>query len=192
MCSFIAIILLVLTGCGRQSSPTVEIDVIVSFLQERYASDIPVGTPLVIEDKLSERRFESEVARALLAKAPDRIPADLIGDFCNKTAKPEPVWPELGLRIQVKLLNSAEFDAFFSAKRAQKPDGWERFYTAYPKSPGVITISRVGFNKSGDMAMFYMGSQTGGHSGSGQIHFFRKQSGKWVEQPIYFGSSWTS
>jgi hypothetical protein len=30
----------------------------------------------------------------------------------------------------------------------------------FTKSPGIITISRVGFNRQGDMAMIYVGSQS--------------------------------
>lgn len=205
MRTLIAIILLALIGCGQQrhvstaivASRTDEIDVITSLLRERYGSYVPVGTPLVINDMFCTTHLEidqsrDEFERSLLSQASNRIPADLIRDFCAKTTKPEPVWPELGVRLQVKLLSRTELASFFSTKRTQKPDGWDRFYTKYPKSPGIITISRVGFNKSGDMAMFYMGSQSHWLAGSGHIYVFRKQGGKWVEQPFSIGPSWVS
>ena len=203
MRSFIAIILLVLTGCGQQrhaptsvvSSPALESDVIVSFLQERYGSRLLAGVPLVIEDTFSIEHLGqsySEFTRSLLSQASDRVPADLIRDFCDKNTKPGAVWPEVGSRLQAKLLSRAELDTFFSAKSNQKPDGWDRFYAKYPKSPGIITVSRVGFNRKGDMAMLYMGSQSHWLAGAGQIHVFQKRDGKWVEQPFSIGPRWVS
>jgi hypothetical protein len=199
---FAAIILLILTGCGQQrqvptatASPTLEIDVIVSFLQERYGAHLPTGTPLVIEDTFSIAHLgqsHTEFTRSLLSQASDSIPADLIRDFCDKNTKPGVVWSAIGSRLPVKLLSRAELDSFFSSKPNQKPDGWDRFYAKYPKSPGVITVSRVGFSRKGDMAMFYMGSQSHWLAGSGQIHIFRKKDGKWVEEPSFIGPRWVS
>jgi hypothetical protein len=193
----IAIILLVLTGCGQKTihSSKDEIGVIVAFLQTKYGSYISAGTPLVIKDTLScallGQSHEASTL-SLLSGASDDIPEDLIKDFCDKNAKPQAVWPELALHIKVELVSGAELNAIFSATRPQKPDGWDKFYAKYPKSPGVITISRVGFSRKGDRAMFYMGSQSHWLAGSGRIHIFRKQHGKWVEEPYSFGPSWVS
>ena len=179
----------------RLPLPKDEMDVIVSFLQQRYGAYVPADTPLVIEDTFAIALFgqsHSEFSRSLLSQASDRVPADLIKDFCDKNAKPQAVWPELGSRLRLKLLSRAELDSLFSAKQKQKPDGWDKFYAKYPKSPGIITISRVGFNRGGDIAMLYVGSQSHWLAGSGQIRVFRKQNGKWVEEPVSVGPQWVS
>jgi len=202
---FVAILLLILTGCGQQrsvpsiaaTSQTVEVDVIVSFLQQRFVSHVPAGTPPVIEDTFSISHLylsqsHDEFTRSLLSQASDRVPSDLIRDFCNKNKEAQVIWPEIASRLQVRLLSRAEMDSLFSAQRNQKPNGWDRFYAKYPQSPGIITVSRVGFNRKGDMAMFYVGSQSDWLAGSGQIHVFRKQDGKWVEGPFSIGPMWVS
>lgn len=202
---FVATILLILTGCGQRldvsttigQSRTIEVDVIVSFLQQDYGSYLPPHIPLVIEDTFSISHLyvgqsHDEFTRSLLSQASDRVPIDLIKDFCDKNKEAQAVWPEIASRMQIKLLSRTELDSFFAIQRNQKPDGWERFYAKYPKSPGIITVSRVGFNRKGDMAMLYVGSQSHWLAGSGQIHVFRKQDGKWVEQPFFIGPEWVS
>jgi hypothetical protein len=162
-----------------------EIDVVVSFLQQNYCSRIPAGTPLVIEDTLSGWNYKS----TLLPEASDKIPIDLIRDYCEKNKKAQAVWPELSSRLYIKLISLAELRSLFSAPIDQKPDGWDRFYVKFPKSPGFMTLSRVGFNQKKDKAMFYFSSRSWG-MGSGRIHIFRKQDGKWIEEPYSIGTSW--
>ena len=42
-------------------------------------------------------------------------------------------WPELTRHLPASLLTSRELEAIFSVS-----DGWKRFYTKYPGSPGII------------------------------------------------------
>ena len=189
---------LILTGGGHSavpSTPAREMDVLVSFLQKRYGFALTAGAPLVIDDTFfagNVGQSSDEYARSLLADASARVPADLIRDFCGKNAHPGPVWPALGSRLCVKFLTQTEAHGFFSDTSHQKPDGWDRFYAKYPKSPGIITISRVGFSRDGNLAMFYLGNQIHWLAGCGGIHIFRKQGTKWVEDRISFGPQWVS
>jgi hypothetical protein len=195
----IAILFLCLTGCGQHwpvstpfvSSPTLETDVIVSFLQKRYGSRLPADAQLVIGDTFSSDGHGQSPGE-LMSQASDRIPADLIRDFCDKNTKPGALWPEIGSRLHAKLISRAEVNAFFSAKPYQKPDGWDKFYSTYPHSPGIIAVSRVGFNRKGNIAMLYMGSSQHWLAGSGKIYVFRKRGGKWVEEPFSIGPIWFS
>jgi len=203
VCVIIALIALV--GCDSQrrtAATTVltsedEIDVIVSFLQTEYVSKIPAATPLVIRDTLTvadiqNRQSPEKFAQSLLSEASDRVPKDLIKDFCGKNTKPQPVWPELSSRLQVILLSQGEEDSIFAPRPTRKPDGWDIFYAKYPKSPGIIILSRVGFNRRGDLAAVYVRNQIEFLAGSGRIHVFRKQDGQWVELPVHFGPQWRS
>lgn len=200
------IIALSATGCHSQRSPPAvasskgvsEMDVVVSFLAKQYDYCVKSNTPLVIEDTFSidmlnmERKSQEEFTRSLVSQASDEIPADLIQDFCAKNAKPQVVWPDLPKRLPVVLLSRGELEAIFSAGHGQKPDGWDTFYAKYPKSPGIITISRVGFSRRGDVAMVYIGSQSHWLAGGGRIRILRKQDGKWVVRSGSIGPRWVS
>ncbi len=206
MGALLLIITLVVAGCqGQRTPPTAasspdasELDVVVSFLTHRYDYCIRSNTPLVIEDTFSIAMLrmggESQegFTRSLLSQATDEVPADLIRDFCTKNSKPQAVWPDLSKRLAVVLLNRQEMKTIFSAGHGQKPDGWDRFYAKYPKSPGIVTISRVGFNRRGNMAMVYVGSQSHWLAGGGHIRILRKQGDKWVEVQAMIGPHWVS
>ena len=169
---------------------------LVSFLGQKYSSYVSNNTPLVIADTFSsviplERDSQMEAIKSLLSQASDQVPLDLIRDFCDKNVKAQIVWPDLQKHLKVVFLSQQEEKSLFSARR-EKHDGWDKFYTKYPKSPGIITLSRIGFNHDGTMAMIYLGWQGGWLAGEGQIYVLRKQNGKWVEQPASFGPQWVS
>jgi hypothetical protein len=206
MRALLLIIALVVAGCRSQQAPpaaasspqAAELEVLVSFLSDYYKSSVQSNTSLVITDTFSiamlrmGHESHEKLTRSLLSHASDEIPTDLIRDFCAKNAKPQAVWPTLGERLSVVLLSRQELERLFAAGPGDKPDGWDRFYAKYPKSPGIITISRVGFNRRGDMAMVYVGSQSHWLAGSGHIRILRKQGDKWVVVPAIIGPMWVS
>jgi hypothetical protein len=199
-------ILLAFAGCpGCQKTPASasasgnsEIDVLVVLLAQQYDQCIHGNIPLVIEDTFSidmlrgGDRSPEKFTAYLLSQATERVPADLIQDFCDKNAKAQAVWPELQKRLPVRFLSHDQMESLFSVGPPDRPDGWDRFYAKYPKSPGIITISRVGFNRRGDLAMVYVGWQSHWLAGGGRIYVLRKQAGQWVEEPVLIGPSWVS
>ncbi len=206
MRALLLVIIVCIVGCQKHqiiSQPpsrpvTNEMDVVVSYLEQHYDYCIKSNTVVVIRDTFSVAMLqmggESHEAftKSLLSQASEQVPADLIRDFCAKNTNSQKVWPQLQTRLPVVLLSRSELDSIFSVGRKPKPDGWDRFYSKYPKSPGIITISRVGFNSRGDLAMFYVGSQCHWLAGSGRIHVLRRQGDKWVEEPAFIGPSWVS
>jgi hypothetical protein len=56
---------------------------------------------------------------------------------------------------------------------------WGKFYLKYPKSQGIMSLSRVGFNRGLDRALVYIGNQSGGKTGVGYYVFMVKQDGGW-------------
>jgi len=205
MRALLIMFMLAFAGCGSQpTEPAVrnapdapEVDVVVSLLTHDYDNSVRRKTPLVVEATFSIAMLRlgdshAKFAQSLLSRASDDVPADLIRDFCAKNAKPQKVWPELGKRLPVILLSGEEVESLFSAGHEHKTNGWDRFYAKYPKSPGITTISRVGFNRRGDMAMVYVGWQADWLLGHGGIRVLRKQGRKWTEAPAIIGPIWDS
>ena len=58
-------------------------------------------------------------------------------------------------------------------------NGWEEFYRRYPDSPGITTLSRVGFNRERTEALVYMGAQLHYLAGAGNLYRLEKQDGVW-------------
>ena len=76
------------------------------------------------------------------------------------------------------LISENEIDQIFSN------GGWKEFYRRYPTSRGLISLSRVGFNKKMTQALLYFVQENGGSTGEGYLILFEKSGGEWkrVEQ----------
>jgi len=97
----------------------------------------------------------------------------------NDDAYPVPADMDLGLPYV--LLSDAEFEQIFSINTS----GWDVFYTRYPDSPGLTTISRVGFNEDFTQALVYVGTMSYWLAGSGYYVLLEKSLGAWrVDQQV--------
>jgi hypothetical protein len=92
------------------------------------------------------------------------------------------------LKVYVAIISEAEYDRIFSVGSGKKArneklvkgtTGWEEFYQLYPKSQGIMSVSRIGFNPSKTQALVYVGNVCGGLCGIGDFFLLRKESGKW-------------
>jgi hypothetical protein len=96
-------------------------------------------------------------------------------DFLARNAKAVPLEDRFNLNIPVTLLNQKDFDSFFG----QNGQGWKAYYLAYPKSQGVLTLSRVGFNARGDKALVYAGNMAFALAGAGYAIVLGQENGQW-------------
>ncbi len=58
--------------------------------------------------------------------------------------------------------------------------GWDKFYEKFPKSQGITTVSRVGFNKNKTKALVYSGTQSLCLDGSGFFVILEKKNHEWI------------
>jgi hypothetical protein len=95
------------------------------------------------------------------------------------------------LKTSVTIMSETERDRIFSlgsgkeagnGKPVKRPGGWEEFSRLYPKSQGVVSLSRIGFNSSKTQALVYVGNVCGGRCGEGNFFLLVKEAGKWKIQ----------
>jgi hypothetical protein len=68
---------------------------------------------------------------------------------------------------------------------AVNQDGWQVFYARFPEAPGIISLSRVGFNDRLDQALVYLGNQSHWLAGAGHFYLLKKVNGAWtVDQKV--------
>ena len=97
----------------------------------------------------------------------------------NDTAYPIPADMDLGLPYI--LLTPDEKNQIFAVNTS----GWDVFYTRYPNSPGLTTISRIGFNADFTQALVYAGTQSHWLAGAGYYVLLNKVDGVWkIDQQI--------
>jgi hypothetical protein len=92
----------------------------------------------------------------------------------NETATSLP--PGMDIGLPYVLLTQADFDGIF----ALNTSGWNVFYTRYPNSPGMTTVSRVGFNRDLTQAFVYAGTWSNWLAGAGYYYLLEKVDGSWV------------
>lgn len=101
--------------------------------------------------------------------------------FKVRNDAPYPVSPGMDLGSGYVLLSQEEMSRIFS----QNQDGWQVFYNRYPDTPGITTLSRVGFNDALDQALVYIGTMSHWLAGGGYYMLLIKVNGSWhVDQQV--------
>ncbi|MDZ7796877.1 MAG: hypothetical protein U5N56_07475 [Candidatus Marinimicrobia bacterium] len=72
----------------------------------------------------------------------------------------------------------------------QWPEDWQEYYRRYPRSCGIIELSRPGISPSGDMAVIDLGHQFSGDGGQGYIAVLQKTGGHWIVRWTF--TTWVS
>jgi hypothetical protein len=78
---------------------------------------------------------------------------------------------------RVVILSKAEFDKIFNKSSLEL--SWKSYYREYPKSKGIIRLSRVGFNKELNEAFLYMEIGCGALCGNGYHAWMSKSIFGW-------------
>jgi hypothetical protein len=93
----------------------------------------------------------------------------------NKVAS-ELLLGELG--FEYRLVSEKTVNQYFSDTGTAT--GWTGFYKTYPDSPGLLSVSRVGFNVRHDQALVYVAHSCGDLCGLGSYILLKKQADQWV------------
>ena len=119
----------------------------------------------------SDRQFESYVQRVLPG-----IQDETVADFRAKGKEPVKLENLLCAKVPCILLSRDEMHAIFSVSG----DGWNSFYKKYPGAQGILSFSRIGFNKRRNQALVCVGNQASYKMGAGHLVFLAKKDGAWV------------
>ena len=87
-----------------------------------------------------------------------------------------PLRPDMVIGAGYVLLSQNNKTQLFN----QNQDGWQLFYEKYPDTPGITSLSRVGFNYTLDQALVYAGTQSQWLAGAGYYLLLKKVNGTWI------------
>jgi hypothetical protein len=112
---------------------------------------------------------------------------ETLSDFKAKSLNSYPIKPYMLGNYQYRLIGHNEIVELFRYK-----DGFSRFKHRYPEAEGLITFSRVGFNRYKSQALLCVSSQWGDFSGAGVYFLLDKDDlGLWkVTQRQRVWHSW--
>jgi hypothetical protein len=109
---------------------------------------------------------------------------ETLEDYTEKNRTPVILRGMFATIAPVLLISASERDTIFEIKgdgkkKTANPEGMKELQRLYPGSPGLSNLSRIGFNKSVDEALVYIGNICGGLCGSGRFFFLVKERGSW-------------
>jgi hypothetical protein len=103
------------------------------------------------------------------------LEAETLASFQSRNEESTAITEDMDLGIPYVLLTRADFDAIF----APNTSGWDVFYTRYPNSPGMTTVSAVGFNTDLTQALVYIGTTSHWLAGAGYYLLLEKEDLTW-------------
>jgi hypothetical protein len=78
---------------------------------------------------------------------------------------------------EVSLVSNEEINYIFNTTDINS--GWEKFYRRFPNSPGIISLSRIGYNTGKTQALVQMGIMYASLGGDGLMIYLRIENNKW-------------
>jgi hypothetical protein len=154
-------------------APSEEEYLIYSTLIEEMAGDVELivirdSTRLEFVDDLSE--IVEHIRESTLG-----VDEEVLGDFRVKNAHPLQLKNRFSFAGTTVLMSQEKFDSIFVGGGV-----WDEFYERYPKSNGILTFSRVGFNSQFDEALVCIGIQSHFKDGAGYYVFLDKLNDGWM------------
>jgi hypothetical protein len=133
------------------------------------------GTTLILQD--TSTNITDDTAQQTM----DYIKSDLKGisretlnNYLERNEQPGQLAPDMDLGADYLLLDSKGL-----AKITRQPNWHEILKEKYPTSEGYIVFSRVGFNRTLDQALIYVGRVRGPLMGAGYYYLMGKIDGEW-------------
>jgi len=103
------------------------------------------------------------------------ISNDTIDSYVERNAQSAQLSPDMQLGVDYVLLSQEEL-----AEISRQPNWHEVLTEKYPGSDGYTIFSHVGFNRSLDQAVVYVGKVAGPLMGAGYYYLLEKQDGEWT------------
>ena len=133
------------------------------------------GTALILKEP-STGVSDDDPQRAI-----DQLKSQLAGisnttiqSYVERNTQAEPLSTDMQLGSEYVLLSQVEL-----AQITRQPNWHEILAEKYPGSSGYLIFSRVGFNRTLDQAVIYVGEVAGPLMGSGSYYLLEKQTGEW-------------
>jgi hypothetical protein len=148
--------------------------VYAALLKQTYSA----STFVIMDTTTTELTGSGDTAKTLayVLQNMHDVAQGTVDSFRNRNDKGYPLNADMNLGLQYVLLSQSQRSQIFG----QNQSGWEVFYSNYPNTPGITTLSRVGFNVTFDQALVYIGTQSNYLAGAGYYILLKKVNGAWT------------
>ena len=134
------------------------------------------GTSLILEETASGLSTDDiQQTREYIKSGLPDLSRETLNSFMERNQQPTPLSPDMQLGVEYELLSHE-----YLAEISSQPNWNEILNERYSGSNGYLILSRVGFNKSLDQAVIYVGQVAGPLMGSGSYYMLEKENGEWI------------
>jgi hypothetical protein len=134
-----------------------------------------LGTIVILQD--ASTNISSDDPQQSIDYIKSGLPSvskETLNNYLERNRQPSQLSPDMQIGVDYVLLSADELSTIMN-----QPNGWDAFYAKYSHG-GYTQFSRVGFNKTLDQAVVYVGSMAGPLMGSGFYYLMEKKDGQWV------------
>ncbi len=157
-----------------------EVRVLSALINHGVAPDTPI---IIIADHTTgdPAAVASDDDTALAIVEELGIPRATLDDWSLRNVAPQLIDRPLDLQVSYQMLSESGLSELFGDVEPQ--DGWTAFFTRYTGAPGIVRISRAGFDDSLSHALVYIEHQCGAECGAGRlVHLVQETTGAWQVQ----------
>ncbi|MFC2028360.1 hypothetical protein ACFLTX_00365 [Chloroflexota bacterium] len=154
-----------------------------ALLKELFSSDLYVFMNMTQTDILGLADTETYLA---VEKTLGDLTPGLMLDFKRRNESSHSLKTSMILEANYIVFSIEDMQEMFG----ENQNGWDIFYDRYPDAPGIISLSRVGFNQEMDQALVYLGIQSHWLAGSGTYYLMVSRNGSWIIQQSFM--TWIS
>jgi len=163
----------------RDESVTEEYAVYNAVIEAKYREHPGSGAELVVISNRTdvytlEPKTLDETLKWASNHIPGGIPPELIENLVKQNQQEHEISDLFNLNVKHVLITEEEI------AKIMKAGEWELFYEKFPKSQGIISLSRVGFNAGKTQALVYFGNPTSATSGMGWYILLEKKADTWT------------
>ena len=156
-----------------------ELEVIAALINHGVASDTPI---VIIADHTTGDPaavvVDAETASAIVTQLD--IPRAALDNWSLRNRLPRLIDQPLNLEVSYHLLSERSLSELFN--NVEPEQGWRQFFKRYPGAPGILRLSRAGFDDSLSHALVYIEHQCGAECGAGRLVHLERVDGAWRVQ----------
>ncbi|MFC2065182.1 hypothetical protein ACFLXB_08830 [Chloroflexota bacterium] len=146
--------------------------VYAALLQSEYSSNLYVLMNKTQTELLGMADVETI---QMIEKSLNDLSSDTLADFRARNDESHLIRTSMILGTRYNLFSTEDMQNLFR----ENQNGWDIFYDRFPEAPGIITLSKVGFNDEMDQALVYLGIQSHWLAGAGTYYLLTRKDGNW-------------
>ena len=132
----------------------------------------------VVRDKTGIDDTAKNYKKSIIREALRELSDETYDDFKVKAEKQASLEKKFPTRNNYTLISLDELKKSF-AYVFDDDINWDKFYQEHPKSRGIYTFSRVGFNRQGSQALVFVTNWCRSLCGEGNFYLLEKENEEW-------------